>query len=98
MDGKADRAYVLVIIEPGKDEAFAHAVVSTGLLARTVIERMDFVHGMFDFIIILKGSRESIDSMIVEMRKLPFVKRTQTLIPFDMFTWDDMSAALKKSP
>jgi len=32
------------------------------------------------------------------MRKLPFVKRTQTLIPFDMFTWDDMSAALKKSP
>ena len=98
MGVKADRAYVLVIIEPGKDEAFAHAIVSTGLLARTVIERMDFVHGMFDFIITLKGTRESIDSMIVEMRKLPFVKRTQTLIPFDMFTWEDMSTTLDKSP
>jgi hypothetical protein len=98
MGDKIDRAYVLVIIEPGKDEAFANAIVSTGLLARAVVERMDFLHGSFDFIIILKGTRENIDSVILEMRKLPFVKRTQTLIPFDMFTWDDMSAALKKSP
>jgi hypothetical protein len=98
MGSEIDRAYMLVILEPGKDEEFAHAVVSKGLIVDSTVERMDFVHGPFDFIITLKGTRESIDSRIIEMRKLPFVRKTETLIPFDMFSWDDVSASLKESP
>jgi len=98
MGSKIERAYVLVILQPGKEEEFANAIVSKGLILDSKIEKMDFVHGSFDFIIILKGTKEGIDSRIMEMRKLPFVRKTETLIPFDMFTWDDISAASKESP
>lgn len=94
MGSKNERAYVLVILEPGKEEEFANAIVSKGLIVDSKVERMDFVHGSFDFIITLRGTKEGIDSRIIEMRKLPFVVRTETLIPFDMFTWDDVSSAL----
>ncbi len=98
MDEKTERAYVLVILQPGKEQEFAHSIVSKGMMVDSTVERMDFVHGSFDFIITLKGTKAGIDSKIIEMRKLPFVKRTETLIPFDMFTWDDLSASLKEHP
>lgn len=97
MGSKTDRAYVLVILEPGRDEEFANAIVSRGLTVDSRVERMDFVHGSFDFIITLRGTKEGIDSTIIEMRKLPFVRRTETLIPFDMFNWDDVSAPSQAS-
>jgi hypothetical protein len=53
---------------------------------------MDFVHGSFDFII-FSGPREDIDSRILEMRQLPYVRSTTTLIPFDMLKWEDLSGS-----
>jgi len=52
---------------------------------------MDFVHGSFDFIVILNGTKFDIDRRILEMRKLPFVRRTETLIPFEMLNIEDLS-------
>ena len=98
MSSKSDRAYVLVVIQPGKEQEFANEIVVKGLIIDSKVERMDFVHGSFDFIIILSGAKDDIDRRILEMRKLPYVRRTETLIPFEMLNWDDVSAALKESP
>ena len=93
----SDRAYVLVAIQPGKEQEFANEIVSKGLILDSKVERMDFVHGSFDFIIILTGNTYDIDRRILEMRKLPYVRRTETLIPFEMLNWDDVSATLSES-
>ena len=55
---------------------------------------MDFVHGYFYFVIILQGAMKDIDARIMEMRKSPFVRRTETLICFEMFTLEDLSGRL----
>lgn len=91
MNGKNERAYVLVVIQPGKEQEFANEILSKGLIMDSKVERMDFVHGSFDFIIILNGTKYDIDRRILEMRKLPYVRRTETLIPFDMLTMEDIS-------
>jgi hypothetical protein len=90
MNGKSERAYVLVVIQPGKEQEFANKILSQGLILDSKVERVDFVHGSFDFIIILTGTKNDIDRRILEMRKLPFVRRTETLIPFDMLNFEDL--------
>ena len=91
MSGKSDRAYVLVVIQPGKEQEFANEILTKGLILDSKVEKIDFVHGAFDFIIILTGTKHEIDRRILEMRKLPYVQKTETLIPFDMLTWEDIS-------
>lgn len=96
MDGKSDRAYVLVVIQPGKEQEFANEILSKGFILDSKVEKVDFVHGSFDFIIILTGTKHEIDWRILEMRKLPYVRRTETLIPFDMLSWEDISSKLSE--
>ena len=90
------RAYVLVEIQPGKERDFSEEILSKGLLVDSKVERMDFVHGSFDFVIILRGAMKDIDRRVVEMRKSPFVRRTETLICFEMFSWEDLSGRLNE--
>jgi len=95
MSSKSDRVYVLLVIQPGKEQEFANEVVSKGLTLSSKVEGMDFVHGSFDFIIIFSGNREDIDWKILEMRKLPYVRSTTTLIPFQMLKLEDLSGVVK---
>ena len=92
------RAYVLVEIQPGKEKDFSDEVLSRGLILDSKVERMDFVHGSFDFVIVLRGVIKDIDARVMEMRKSPFVRKTETLICFEMFTWDDLSGRLNEEP
>jgi broad-specificity NMP kinase len=92
------RAYVLVEIQPGKEKDFCDEVLSRGLILDSKVERMDFVHGSFDFVIVLRGAIKDIDARVMEMRKSPFVRKTETLICFEMFTWDDLSGRLNEEP
>ncbi|HTY73957.1 MAG TPA: hypothetical protein VMD05_00135 [Candidatus Nanoarchaeia archaeon] len=96
MSDDKSRAYVLVEIQPGKEQEFANALVTKGLILDSKIERMDFVHGGFDFIVLLSGKSYDIDRLIFEMRKLPFVRKTETLIPFEMLNWEDISLTFEK--
>ena len=82
------RVYVLVELQPGKEGDFANYILSKGLILNSKVERLDFVHGSFDFIIALKGKLKEIDDLIMEMRKSPSIHKTQTLICFEMFNWD----------
>ena len=77
---KSAYAYVLVEIQPGKEKEFSDEILSKGLLVDSKVERMDFVHGLFDFVIVLCGETKDIDARIIEIRKSPFVVRTETLI------------------
>jgi len=97
MSSENSRAYVLVTIQPGKEQEFANEVLSKGLIFNSKVERMDFVHGSFDFIVMLVGRTQDIDHLIFEMRKFPFVRKTETLIPFEMLSWEDISITSKES-
>jgi len=96
MSSKSDHVYVLVVIQPGKEQEFANEIVSKGLTLSSKVEKMDFVHGSFDFIVIFSGPREDIDLRILEMRRLPYVRSTTTLIPFDVLKLEDLSGATKE--
>ncbi len=90
MDEGHSRAYVLVAINPGKEQQFASEIVSKKLINDPKVERVDFVHGNFDFVISLMGTSQDIDSRILKIRLLPFVQRTETLIPFQMMNWEEI--------
>ncbi|MFB3887931.1 MAG: flavodoxin domain-containing protein [Candidatus Bathyarchaeia archaeon] len=92
MGRKNGRAYVLVEIVPGMEQEFANEVVSKGLIFDSKVEKMDFVHGAYDFVIILIGDSHDIDRRVLEMRKLPYVRSTTTMIPFEMLNWEIISA------
>ncbi len=96
MSNGTNHAYVLVVLQPGKEQEFANEIISKGLILDSKVEKMDFVHGSFDFIVILTGTAYDIDRRILEMRKLPYVRRTETLIPFEMLNWEDVTATLKE--
>jgi len=98
MSNETSHVYVLAVIQPGKEQEFANEIISKGFILDSKVEKMDFVHGSYDFIMILTGNPNEIDHRILEMRKLSYVRRTETLIPFEMFNWEDVSASIKKSP
>ena len=88
------RAYMLVLLHPGKEKEFSEEILSKGLLVDSKVERMDFVHGPFDFIIVLRGEMDDIDRRILEMRKSPHVRDTATLLAFEMFEWESIKRAI----
>lgn len=92
------RVYVLVEIQPGKEREFATEVMQKGLILDPKIERLDFVHGPFDFVLILRGTMKDVDTRVIEMRKSPYVRRTETMICVEMFTWEDLSGRLSEEP
>jgi hypothetical protein len=92
------RVYVLVEIQPGKEKEFADETLSKGLILDSKVERMDFVHGSFDFVIILRGTMKDIDLRVLKMRKSPFIRKTETLICHEIFTWEDLSSRLNETP
>ena len=63
------RVYVLVQIQPGKEKEFVDEVLSKGLIVDSKVERMDFVHGSFDFVVVLNESMKDIDQRVMMMRK-----------------------------
>jgi hypothetical protein len=77
---KTRRAYVLVEIQPGKEKEFANEIMSKKLLVNPEVERVDFVHGPYDFVITLSGAVKDIDRRIIEIRKSQFIVKTETLI------------------
>jgi hypothetical protein len=80
LQDKSGRAYVLVEIHPGKEKEFRDDILSRGLLVNPTEERMDVVHGAFDFVIVLCGAVKDIDRRIIEIRKSPHIVKTETLI------------------
>lgn len=77
---KTKHAYVLVQIQPGKEKEFSEEILSKRLLADSKVERIDFVHGSYDCVIVLSGTVKDMDRRIIEIRKSRFIVKTETLI------------------
>jgi hypothetical protein len=90
------RAYMLLELNPGKEKEFGEEILAKGFLVDSKVEKMDFVHGPYDFVLVLSGTMEDIDSRLMEMRKSPYVRRTETLICFEMFDLQDISDRVKE--
>ena len=96
MSAEDYRAYVLIQIQPGKEKEFADYVTSESMSRDKNVERMDLVFGSFDAIVLLKGTMTSIDAKVLELRKSPLIRRTETLICFEMFSWEDVSGRMNE--
>jgi hypothetical protein len=96
MSSEDYRAYVLIEIQPGKEKEFSEYVTSKGFSRDTNVERMDFVHGSFDVVMLLRGTMKNIDTRILELRKSPLIRRTETLLCFEMPNWEDVSGRLNE--
>jgi flavodoxin len=82
MSNVGNRIFVLVSIDPGREADFVNETGSDELILNSKVEEMVFVHGSFDFVVILSGNTYDIDRRILNMRKLPYVISTVTLTPF----------------
>jgi hypothetical protein len=97
MSSEDNRAYVLIEIQPGKEKEFSEYTISKGLLRDVNVERMDFVHGSYDVVVILRGTMKSIDARIMELRKSSLIRRSETLLCFgEMFNWEEISGRLNE--
>jgi hypothetical protein len=83
-------------IQPGKEKEFVDYVMSKGLLKDINVERLDFVHGSFDAVVLLRGTTKSIDARIMDLRKIPFIRRTETLLCLEIYNWEDISGRLNE--
>ncbi len=72
------RAYVLMEVEPGHEVA-----VIPKIQKMPNVSQADFVHGEYDVVCVLEGNYGDIDKAIIEIRKLPHVRKTVTLTAFD---------------
>ena len=77
---RSKRAYVLVEIQPGKENQFEEEIMSKHVLTNAKEERIDLVHGIFDYVVVLVGQVEDIDRRIIEIRNSPFIAKTETLL------------------
>ncbi len=82
MSSEYGTVYVLVTVDPGKEQDLVYEVQTDESFLDSKIEKMIMVHGSFDFLVIISGNSYEIDRRILKMRKLPYVQDTQTLIPF----------------
>jgi hypothetical protein len=96
MTHKDSRVYVLVEIQPGREQEFVGEVMSKGLMGCSKAERMDFVYGSFDFVFMLYGKRDLIARRIMEIRKSPCVRKTETLNCVELVSWEDLSGRLNE--
>ena len=96
MNSQTVRVYVLVELRPGTEKEFCEEILEKGLILDSKIERTDFVHGSYDFICILHGQIQDIDRRIIELRRSPFIRKTETLICFQMFTWEEVKKEVQE--
>jgi hypothetical protein len=76
------RAYILVQVSPGKE------METIGQLNKVNEEyqgtgRVDFVHGSFDIVASFDMDIRDIDRLVLKIRSLQNVRRTETLLGFE---------------
>ena len=96
MSSEEYRAYVLIEIQPGKEKEFSDYIISEGLPRDKNVERMDFVLGSYDAVVLLRGTMKNIDAKVLELRKSPLIRSTETLLAFELFSWEDISGRMSE--
>jgi hypothetical protein len=89
----ARRAYVLIELEPGKEKEFGTAL-SDILENAKGISKLDFVYGAFDVVMALDGEAKEVEDVILKVRTLSSVHKTETLLCFEKLLWEDLGGRL----
>jgi len=71
------KAYVLIRIQPGKETELYGELKQLPNIAE-----VDLVHGPVDFVVVTEGTASEIDSVVLKIRKIPYVLHTETLTAF----------------
>ena len=71
------KTYLLIRIQPGAESDFY-----AELKKLPNVINVDFVHGIYDFVVVLEGSANEIDRVVLRIRKIPYILTTETMIPF----------------
>ena len=72
------RAYLLIDVEPGEEAGLIRQLGDQAHVVST-----DFVHGGYDIVCVLEGEYRGIDETVLQIRRLPHVRKTTTLTVFD---------------
>ena len=77
---RKQKAYVLIRVQPGKE-----IELYDELKQIPNITGIDLVRGPFDFIVMAEGNASDLDSVVLRIRKTPYVLNTETMTVWETF-------------
>ena len=86
---RKQKAYVLIRVQPGREvELYGELKQIPKIIG------IDLVRGTFDFVVVAEGNVSDIDTVVLRIRKIPYVLNTETMTVFDTFPWQEVSGQL----
>lgn len=86
---RKQKAYVLIRVQPGREvELYGELKQIPNIIG------IDLVRGPFDFVVVAEGNVSDIDTVVLRIRKIPYVLNTETMTAFDTFPWQEVSGQL----
>ena len=75
------RAYILVDVDPGHEKDIIDgSAMSAGISSFAGVVHADVVYGAHDLVVVLEGEPKAIDETIMKLRKIPHVRKTESLL------------------
>ena len=75
------RAYILVNVELGHETDIINgSAMSAGISSFEGVVQADIVLGEYDIIVVVEGDPKTIDETILKLRKIPHVRKTESLL------------------
>ena len=75
------RAYVLIDVDPGHEmDIIDGSSMSAGVSSFVGVVQADVVYGSHDIVVVVEGDPKSVDETIMKLRKIPHVRKTESLL------------------
>jgi len=86
---RKQKAYILIRVQPGKEnELYGELRQIPNIIG------IDLVRGPFDFVVVAEGNASDLDTLVLRIRKTPYVLNTETMTTFETFPWQEVSGQL----
>jgi hypothetical protein len=86
---RKQKAYILIRVQPGREiELYGELKQIPNIIG------IDLVHGPFDFVVVAEGNVSDMDTVVLRIRKIPYVLNTETMTTFETFPWQEVSGQL----
>jgi hypothetical protein len=86
---RKQKAYILIRVQAGKEiELYGELKQIPNIIG------IDLVRGPFDFVVQSEGSASDLDTVVLRIRKTPYVLNTETMTVFETFPWQELSGQL----
>ena len=86
---RKQKAYILIRVQPGREiELYGELKGIPNVIG------IDLVRGPFDFVVVAEGNVTDIDTVVLRIRKIPYVLNTETMTAFETLPWQEVSGQL----